>query len=112
VGVLEDSMSDAMQTMLSAGMSEEISYAPNGGAAVTISAVVFRQAPSRDRIEQASIGKTETVIYVSRVDVPVVTEKVDVVRLVADVHDAAAKSYRVGQIVSQDAGGYTLSLLG
>lgn len=112
MGVLEDSMADAMEAMASTEMSEQIFYTPSGGVEVEIPAMVFRQVPSRDRIEQASIGKTETVIYVSRVNVPTVTERVDVVRLVADVHDASAKSYRVGQIVSQDAGGYTLALLG
>lgn len=112
MGIMDDSMSAAMEVMSDTEIVEDISYTPSGGATATISAVVFRQVPTRDRIESASIGKTETVIYVSRVDVPVVTEKVDVVQLLADVHDESAKTYRVGQIVSQDDGGYTLSLLG
>ncbi len=97
-----DDMDDAVETVY---------YTSSGGVELTISAHVFRGAPSDAPQPQAQPTINNQIsIYISNEDVATVTLHADKVRVARNRGDATLISMAVRKIEDQDAGSWTLIL--
>jgi hypothetical protein len=89
--------------------SEEIVYTPDGGAAITIRAVVFRHgAKGINAKADFSIQHHPIVIEIDRTDVPTVNEMKDTVQC-ADIN-GTVKEFAVRKLIYSDSGCFKIGL--
>ena len=103
---------DGLDGVVLPTFGETVTYTPDGGAAVSVTAIVERDAVDTVPTDRGLMPRRIRRIRVSKTDVATVTIGGDTVAIKTMVDDASATTYRVGAILEDHGGAWLLDLGG
>lgn len=98
----------AFTSAIRAGFGEQITYTVLGMQPKVINAVVFRKPNLRAKLNQKHINIFPIELFISRADIPVVTEMSDVITM-PDIAGAMT-NYKIRHIIYSDPGVFKIGL--